>query len=46
MILLILIGALVIFDVLALYYGVDSRDLIDRDRRSRRFGLDLAGDAS
>lgn len=44
MILMILVGALVVLDVLAFYYGVDSRNLLDHDGPSRRLGLGDAGD--
>lgn len=43
MILVILTGALIALDVLAWFFGADSRNLIDREGRSRPSGLDVAG---
>lgn len=42
---MILLGALVVLDVLALLFGVDSRDLIDRNGRIRQSGLDVTDHA-
>lgn len=41
--LIVSIALLVVLDVLAFFFGVDSRDPIDRDGRARPSGLDVAG---